>query len=909
MRTEQSFLGAARRFVVIVLSLFLPALAARADCSPQWLPGTGLPGIDGEVYAAVMWDPDGPGPLEAQLTVAGSLRMPNDSSASIAVWTGSQWTAVPGVFNGIVQSLLPLADGQLLAGGNFSSINGVNNLAPIARWNGTTWTSLGTRTSIQIITVLSIVQLPGGDIVAGGTAKSTISNGRGIARWNGTSWSPLGTSGIPGLASVRSLVFLPNGNLVAAGEFATIDGLTVNGVARWNGSAWAALGGGLTGGSGARSATVMSNGDLVIGGDFASAGAPGTAKLARWNGTSWSAIGTPPSFVSVDGAAALPGGKLAISGGSFDRTVALWDGAAWTEIAKPINDYLSNTTRGLTLLPDGRLILFGRLIISATPAVNIASYKDGTWSAFGSGTSGSILAFAKLPDGRLVAGGGFRSIAGVNALGVAVYDGATWSPLGTGVNGTVKSLAVLPDGRLLVGGLFQSAGGVSASSLAVWNGTTWAAFGSGVSGANQTVEALLVAPDNKVYIGGSFNTLGGVAAANIGSWNGSSFAPLNTGLNSNVRALAWHAGKLTAGGDFTDPLGIGRERIAAWNGSTWTSLGFGLGASINGVSEVGCLLPLPDGTLLVGGLFSQATVSNGLGLWNGTSWSNVWTATSSVTIPSVWSLTRLANGDVLAGGFLTTVNGVTVNSIVRRDHVSGTWAPLGTGPAVGVGVDGGSIINAIIEFGSGFFAAGGFNTAGGQPSAALAYFADSVSPVVAHSPAPVNDEKGATIQLSALLAPGYPGGSYAWLRETAPLSGVFAPIANGPGGASSGGGTVTGASGSLPSPSTNTPIVLTISNTRPSDSARYRFEATNACGSTQSAPAQVTIVDNCPSDLNADGMVDDSDFSLFAAAYNILDCSDPSMPAGCPADLNFDGFVDDADFSLFAVAYDLLLCP
>lgn len=65
----------------------------------------------------------------------------------------------------------------------------------------------------------------------------------------------------------------------------------------------------------------------------------------------------------------------------------------------------------------------------------------------------------------------------------------------------------------------------------------------------------------------------------------------------------------------------------------------------------------------------------------------------------------------------------------------------------------------------------------------------------------------------------------------------------------------------------------------------------------------------CPGDLNGDGIVDDSDFALFAAAYNLLDCNDSQMPPGCPADLNHDGFVDDADFVLFANAYDALLCP
>jgi len=65
----------------------------------------------------------------------------------------------------------------------------------------------------------------------------------------------------------------------------------------------------------------------------------------------------------------------------------------------------------------------------------------------------------------------------------------------------------------------------------------------------------------------------------------------------------------------------------------------------------------------------------------------------------------------------------------------------------------------------------------------------------------------------------------------------------------------------------------------------------------------------CPGDLNGDDQVDDSDFVVFVVAYNILDCADPSMPAGCPADLNSDGFVDDSDFVMFVSAYDALVCP
>lgn len=77
---------------------------------------------------------------------------------------------------------------------------------------------------------------------------------------------------------------------------------------------------------------------------------------------------------------------------------------------------------------------------------------------------------------------------------------------------------------------------------------------------------------------------------------------------------------------------------------------------------------------------------------------------------------------------------------------------------------------------------------------------------------------------------------------------------------------------------------------------------------------QANIIDNmfvppCPADFNHDSLVDDTDFTVFVAGYNTLDCADPEMYPGCPTDLNHDGFVDDADFVLFVVAYNELVCP
>ena len=65
----------------------------------------------------------------------------------------------------------------------------------------------------------------------------------------------------------------------------------------------------------------------------------------------------------------------------------------------------------------------------------------------------------------------------------------------------------------------------------------------------------------------------------------------------------------------------------------------------------------------------------------------------------------------------------------------------------------------------------------------------------------------------------------------------------------------------------------------------------------------------CPGDVNADGFVDDTDFTIFAAAYDAFNCPGGFTLPMCPSDLNSDGFVDDADFTLFAAAYDTFMCP
>ncbi|MFN9975793.1 MAG: hypothetical protein ACK58T_38465 [Phycisphaerae bacterium] len=67
---------------------------------------------------------------------------------------------------------------------------------------------------------------------------------------------------------------------------------------------------------------------------------------------------------------------------------------------------------------------------------------------------------------------------------------------------------------------------------------------------------------------------------------------------------------------------------------------------------------------------------------------------------------------------------------------------------------------------------------------------------------------------------------------------------------------------------------------------------------------------SCLCDLNADGLVDDADFAIFADQYAESICTFliPQSGPPCAADFTFDFVVDDDDFVVFAVAYDALLC-
>jgi hypothetical protein len=235
-------------------------------------------GLNGATYVYALTAYNNALYVGGNFTSAGSA---GANSGYLAKWDGSNWTTVGNGANQVVKCFTTVGS-VLYVGGKFTAVNNtggqVSGSGCIAKWDGTTWTAVGSGITGSGAEVDAIASM-GTDVYVGGkfttAGSTTVTN---IAKWDGSAWSAVGN---PGGTIVYSLASF-NGSLYAGGDF---------GVKKWTGSSWVALGTGLTGANISVLAMINYNGGLTIGGYFQGAGAvSGTANIARWNSTTWFAF-------------------------------------------------------------------------------------------------------------------------------------------------------------------------------------------------------------------------------------------------------------------------------------------------------------------------------------------------------------------------------------------------------------------------------------------------------------------------------------------------------------------------------------------------------------------------------------------------------------------------------------------
>ncbi len=364
--------------------------------------------------------------------------------------------------NGDVKAIAIASNGDIYVGGTFTQAGGVN-VNRIAKWNGKTWSALGSgvvggggfNTNNPVINVIAIdPDTLNGDVVYVGGAFTNaggVSNTNGLAKWANGNWNSMWevTRGFFSTFPIVNAIKIANDNLFIGGDFKEAGGVkNANFIVRLDllNGVWDPLSGSCGSVAGTVDALAVDgpNETLYVGGQFYNAGCipiPSGAQegvycivkyIGRQNGVDindWFPVGNYPSGTT-------PGAK------------------------NGTNLPLINA-----IVISGSNVYIGGLFtsVNSVPANNVAKLdQNGNWTSvagkFSGNTTGTVFSLAVSKDGTgadiVYAGGAFAG--GINKL-----NSSTWSSVDGGLNGAANAM-IITNSTIFAGGAFTQAIGQAA---------------------------------------------------------------------------------------------------------------------------------------------------------------------------------------------------------------------------------------------------------------------------------------------------------------------------------------------------------------------------------------------------------------------------------------------------------------
>jgi uncharacterized repeat protein (TIGR02543 family) len=511
-----------------------------------------------------------------------------------------------------------------------------------------------------------------------------------VAKWDGNSWSALGSSG--DINAIVHDIVLYKGNIHIAGEFNNAGGDgAADMVAKWTGSAWVGLP--VTGGSNinnglgspkdspgdyAAALKVQENGAgtsddvLLVGGKFyygindGRSGFPisNTINIATWNGTSWGSVDVDSQSFSyslsdyvvhdieiVGSSIYASGYRNAGYGSGSNKAFAFhkFDGTTWTRPISVVSDssYFGTGFGIYTMEAVGTNIYVGGNFTGlSSVASHVAVYNttSGTFSAFNGFTAqygtGAVVRSINAIGSQVFVAGSFPGVTGTSG-GVARWDGSAWQGIGRNAPAVVN--AIVGD--------------------ALYNGT-----------------------DSRLLIGAAGINIGGVAAAD-------GFAALNMSSASTLDALSADVGTLSPS---FDPAVTSYSLTIpnASSSATFTAMASASGADMKRTNSFGTIAMASDTEVLSVAAGTTENISFAVTALSGGSSTTysvaVTRAGASYTITynanSATSGSVPSNGTYTAGGGATTVAANSGN-LTRDGYTFVGWnsSSLGTGTSYTAG--------------------------------------------------------------------------------------------------------------------------------------------------------------------------------------------------------------------------------
>ncbi len=604
------------------------------------LPYAGGGTLNGAVHAIAI-DSSGKAIIGGDFTTASGSPRPRLARLRLDGFNDLSFTTGLGP-NGRVSSIVIQPDGKILIAGAFTTYAGQprNRIARINS-DGSLDTSFvpGTGPNADIS---SIALLANGSILAGGNFTSWNNfNFQRVVRLNALGGLDTSFNSADFNGPVLALGVQSDGKIVVGGAFTTVDGLARQGLARLlsTGARDTAFTGSVNGT--VHAVRVQPDDRILAGGEFTSFLIIGRQRLLRLTasggldtsfntGSSSGADGTVLA-IALDGSGELViGGDFDIYGGRFRRRFAnvKTDGSLDTTFnpAWGANDLVY----AVEAQPDGKILVAGAFTYFNDRSHNrlVRLNEDGTNDTTfvtGSGFVSSVLSSCAVidlvvePGGKIVAVGVFSHFNGTARSNIVRLnpDGsldATFAP-GSGASDVISCIDRTVDGKYLIGGLFTNYGGTARGRFArvLSSGAIDLSFGTVAGASGGIVESIAADPSGGAWLGGSFTQVNGVARAVLArvTSNGAtdlSFAPTSgfagIGAGPTVHDIAVQPdGRVIVAGSFTAYNGTPRFGLARIlpSGGLDTSFVTGTGT----VQDVQDCDLLPDGRLLVAGSFDS----------------------------------------------------------------------------------------------------------------------------------------------------------------------------------------------------------------------------------------------------------------------------------------------------------------
>ncbi len=256
-----------------------------------------------------------------EVAVAKSSPYAIQSAVWVTQYDGTSWTSIGRAFALRPTEVRTLCEfrGDLYAGGAFDSLSNAEN--NIARWDGQTWSSLGTGVTGEVnrLLVIEDALYVDGDFTVNGEPSLSAP-----VMWDGQQWWPTADE-FPGKVVAATGI---GTNLYLAVSAVTADLQPTNFVTRWAGTGWSQIGGV----DGSVRALWLQGQELYAGGSFTSIGTTGATNVGRWDGSAWSPLGSGivgDALASVNALAGIAdqlyvGGEFTTAGGKPSVNFAVW---------------------------------------------------------------------------------------------------------------------------------------------------------------------------------------------------------------------------------------------------------------------------------------------------------------------------------------------------------------------------------------------------------------------------------------------------------------------------------------------------------------------------------------------------------------------------------------------------------